>query len=238
LRAAAGGVPIVEDAAQALNALYQGRPLGSFGALGALSFHETKNIGSGEGGALLVNDASFIERAEYLRDKGTNRRRFLNGLVDKYTWVDEGSSYVLSDLNAAYLWAQLEQLERIQTRRHQVWAAYEQGLTSPAQAKGIVRLAQTPKTQGNAHLFALVMRTGEQRGRFIEFMRARGVMCPFHYVSLHRSPMGSRFHDGRPLPMTERLSECLVRLPLFFNITDAEVAHVIGCAREFIDAEA
>ncbi len=238
LRAIAGTVPIVEDAAQAITSTWKGRPLGSFGALGAMSFHETKNVGAGEGGALIVNDPSLVERAEYLRDKGTNRKRFLNGVVDKYTWVDLGSSYVLSDLNAAYLWTQLSALDRIQQRRAALFNRYHQVLASVALQQGIQVISPAEGNNGNAHLFALVMRSGEQRAKFISFMRERSILTPFHYVSLHQSPMGVGYHDGRQLPMTERLSSCLVRLPLYFNLTDAEQERVTDAVLEFMHDKA
>lgn len=228
-----GDVPVVEDAAQAITSTFDGRPLGTFGALSALSFHETKNVGSGEGGALVVNDARHLERAEFLRDKGTNRRQFLDGMVDKYTWVDVGSSYVLSDLNAAYLWTQLEALERIQARRAALFARYEAELGPVARAQGLHVIRPRPEVKGNQHLFAWVMHSHDERTRFIAHMKARGVMCPFHYVALHRSPKGAALHDGRPLPMSERLSDGLVRFPLFFNLSDEDQARVIAAAREF-----
>lgn len=234
----AGKIPVVEDAAQSITATFDGKPLGTFGALGALSFHETKNIGSGEGGALVIADPRFVERAEYIRDKGTNRRRFLNGLVDKYTWVDEGSSYVLSDLNAAYLWTQLVALEQIQARRKAIYDRYAAELGPVAAKQGLHVVSPSPRVTGNQHLFALVMRSMEQRSAFIAHMKSKGIMCPFHYVSLHRSPMGAKLHDGRPLPMTERLSDCLVRLPLFFNLTGEEQGRVIAAALEFLHGAA
>lgn len=230
----AGKIPVIEDAAQALTSTFDGKQLGRFGAMAALSFHETKNIGSGEGGALIVSDERYVERAEYIRDKGTNRRRFLNGLVDKYTWVDEGSSYVLSDLNAAYLSTQLNALEQIQARRQAISNRYIKELGPVAAKHGFHVVAPSARVKGNAHLFALVLNSLEQRTKFIAHMRDRGVMTPFHYVSLHKSPMGSKLHDGRPLPVTEKLSDCLVRFPLFYNLSDEDQGRVIGAAVEFL----
>lgn len=228
-----GKVKVVEDAAQALTARFDGRPLGTFGSCGAFSFHETKNIGAGEGGALTLRDPDLLDRAEYLREKGTNRRKFQDGLVDKYTWVDVGSSYVLSDLNAAYLLGQLEQIERIQQRRKAIHDRYQAALAGPAERIG-ARLLPTPRRNTpNQHLFALLFRAPEQRTRFIAHMRERKIMTPFHYVALHLSPMGRQFHDGRSLPVSEWLTSCLVRLPLFFNQTDAEVERVIDATLEF-----
>jgi dTDP-4-amino-4,6-dideoxygalactose transaminase len=238
LVAVAGKVPLVEDAAQGVTSAFDGKPLGTFGVMGALSFHETKNVGAGEGGALILNDEALVERAEYLREKGTNRRRFLNGIVDKYTWVDEGSSYVLSDLNAAYLWTQLSALEHIQARRRQLWNRYEGALSPALTPLGIHIIREGPKVTSNQHLFGLVLRSGGERAAFIEHMRRHDIMTPFHYVSLHTSPMGARFHDGRALPMTDRLSECLVRLPLFFNLTDNEQQRVIDCTQDFFHGKA
>jgi dTDP-4-amino-4,6-dideoxygalactose transaminase len=230
----AGRIPVVEDAAQALSAAFDGRPLGTFGVCGAFSFHETKNVGCGEGGALTIRDARLIDRAEYLRDKGTNRRKFQEGLVDKYTWVDRGSSYALSDINAAYLSSQLDELDRIQARRRVIYERYARGLSNVAERAGVHVVGQPRRNTPNQHLFALVFREAGQRTRFIAHMRQREILTPFHYVALHLSPMGREFHDGRSLPMAEWLSSCLVRLPLFFNQTDAEVDRVIEATNEFL----
>lgn len=235
LAARCGEVPIVEDAAQALGASFGGRALGTFGACAAFSFHETKNVGCGEGGALTVRDERLLERAEYLRDKGTNRRRFLTGLVDKYTWVDVGSSWVLSDLNAAYLAAQLEAFDQIQARRKVLHDRYERELAGPLERVGAYFVRPHPRNVPNQHLSGIVFRTGAQRDGFIAHMKLHGIIAPFHYVALHTSPMGRRFHDRGPLPMAERLTACLVRLPLFYNMTDAEQDEVLTRAREFLD---
>jgi dTDP-4-amino-4,6-dideoxygalactose transaminase len=228
------GAPLVEDAAQAIGATFRGRPLGTLGVAGALSFHETKNVGCGEGGALVVRE-ELTERAEFLREKGTNRRKFSQGLVDKYTWVDVGSSYALSELNAAYLEPQLRALDAIQARRSQVFARYVEALARPVERAG-ARILLPPEHNGagNAHLFALVFGSGQQRTRYIAHMREHGILTPFHYVALHRSPFGSRFHDGRPLPMSDLLTDCLVRLPLFFNLTDAQADEVADRTLEFL----
>ncbi|HET6984249.1 MAG TPA: dTDP-4-amino-4,6-dideoxygalactose transaminase [Myxococcaceae bacterium] len=229
------GIPLIEDAAQAIGASYLGRPLGTFGVAGAISFHETKNVGCGEGGALVIGRPELVERAEFLREKGTNRRQFSSGVTDKYTWVDLGSSYVLSELNAAYLEPQLLALDRIQARRSAIAGRYAGALAGPAERVGTRLLPQPPHNgTGNAHLFALVFQSGDQRTRYIAHMREHGILTPFHYVALHRSPMGSRFHDGRPLPQSERLTACLVRLPLFFNLTDAQVDEVVDRTLEFL----
>ena len=235
LAAALPGVPLIEDAAQAIGASFRGRPLGTLGIAGAISFHETKNVGCGEGGALVLPDPALIERAEFLREKGTNRRKFSQGLVDKYTWVDVGSSYVLSELAAAYLEPQLRAVEGIQARRAQVFDRYREALAGPAERVG-ARVLEPPAHNGpgNAHLFAVVFRSGEQRTRYIARMGEHGILTPFHYVALHRSPMGRRFHDGRPLPMSDQLTECLVRLPLFFNLDDAQVDEVVDRTLEYL----
>ena len=230
-----GNVPLVEDAAQALGASFAGRPLGTFGALGAFSFHETKNVGCGEGGALTLRDERLLDRAQTLRDKGTNRQRFLSGLVDKYTWIDIGSSYVLSDLNAAYLLDQLESQARITARRRAVFEAYQAALGGPVERAGGTIIRGHPENVPNHHLFGIVFRRPEQRDGFIAHMRRHEILAPFHYVALHLSSMGQRYGTAsRPLPNSERLTSCLVRLPLYFNMTDAEVEEVTGRALEFI----
>ena len=234
LQAGVGNTAIVEDAAHAIGASFRGRPLGTFGVCGAISFHETKNVGCGEGGAIIVRDGSLLERAEILRDKGNDRQRFERGLVDRYTWVDIGSSYTLSELSAAWLCGQLEQLSRIQARRQEIWDRYFAHLEAPVQRVGATILKGRPGTAGNAHLFAIVFRSCEQRRSYIAHMREQGICCAFHYVALHTSPMGRQLHDGRPLPGSERLSSCLVRLPLFFELTDAEADQVIEVTLDFL----
>lgn len=232
-----GSVPLVEDAAQALGASFGGRPLGSFGACGAFSFHETKNVGAGEGGALTLSDPGLLARARQIRDKGTNRQSFLAGQVDKYTWVELGSSYGLSDLNAAYLLGQLEAEARILARRKQLYDAYFAALAGPLERLGGYLVRGRPEGSPNYHLFGMVFAEPEQRSRFIAHMQRRQIVTPFHYVALHRSPMGKRHPSStRAFRWSERLSSCLVRLPLFFNLTDEEQATVIGCAREHLDA--
>ena len=237
LLALCGDVPVVEDAAQAIYAAFAGRPLGSLGRLGAFSFHETKNVGCGEGGALSIGDEALVERANFVRDAGTDRSRFLAGLEDKYSWVDLGSSYGLSDLSAAYLYGQLCAQEQIQARRRQVREAYAAALPSALEGIGAEIVRGHARNTPNHHLFAVVFRQAEQRTRFIAHMRAHDIITPFHYVALHRSPMGSKHHGERgALPNSERLSDCLVRLPLFYNISDAEVDEVIERTREFVAA--
>jgi dTDP-4-amino-4,6-dideoxygalactose transaminase len=232
--AAAAGVAVVEDNAHGLFGTYRGRPLGSLGAIAAQSFHETKNISCGEGGALVLNDPALAERAEVIREKGTNRSRFFRGEVDKYTWVDVGSSYLPSDALAALLLAQLEMRAAIQARRRAVWDRYRAGLAGWA-ADHRVRLPHVPDHCGHpAHLFHLLLPTLDDRQALLAHLKARGVVATFHYVPLHLSEMGVR-HGGRPglCPVTEAVSDRLVRLPLFYDLSDADVDRVIGAVTAF-----
>ncbi len=231
-----GTIPVVEDAAQALYASYAGRPLGTFGALGTVSFHETKNVGCGEGGALTVRDPELLPRAREIRDKGTNRQTFLAGLADKYTWTTLGSSYGLSDLNASYLLGQLEAAEHIQARRATLHQRYLEALSSPLERVGGYVVRGHKDNTPNHHLFGMVFRDPAERDSFIAHMSRHGIVTPFHYVALHLSPMGRRFPSAqRRLPNSERLSSCLVRLPLFFNLSDRDQEEVITRAREHLD---
>jgi dTDP-4-amino-4,6-dideoxygalactose transaminase len=215
---------VVEDAAQAIDGFYRGRPLGGIGHLAAFSFHETKNVTSGEGGMLVINDEQFIGRAEIIREKGTNRSAFFRGEVDKYGWVDVGSS----DLNAAFLYAQLENLENIQARRRQIWEWYREGLT-PLEAAGQLRLLHIPDfASNNAHMFYVVCRHGGEREGLINHLKGQGIQAVFHYLSLHTSPYYRDKHDGRPLPHSDHYSDCLVRLPLYYELTHEQVATVIA----------
>lgn len=232
--ASAAGVAVVEDNAHGLFGTYRGRPLGSFGALAAQSFHETKNISCGEGGALVLNDPELADRAEIIREKGTNRSRFFRGEVDKYTWVDVGSSYLPSDALAALLLAQLEMKAAIQARRRAVWDRYRTALAGWA-AEHRVGLPVVPDHCGHpAHLFYLLMPTLDDRQALLAHMKARGITATFHYVPLHLSEMGARL-GGRPglCPVTEIVSDRLVRLPLFFDLTDADQDRVIGAVTAF-----
>lgn len=229
----AAGVPVVEDAAQSIGVTYKGRPLGTLGALGCLSFHETKNLCAGEGGALVVGNERFLTRAHHLRDKGTNRRDFSLGMAEKYSWVDVGSSWALSGLNAAYLAAQLDRMDEIQGRRSELWRRYDAALRPVVSTVGARTLAIPAHNRPNYHLFAVVWPDRETRDRFIRHTASRGILTPFHYVPLHRSPYGSRFATGETLANTDRLGDGLVRLPLFFNLTDAEQDEVIDAVRDF-----
>lgn len=232
--ASARGIPVVEDNAHGLFGRYKGRYLGTFGALAAQSFHETKNFSSGEGGALLINDERLRERAEIIREKGTNRTRFFRGQVDKYTWVDVGSSYLPSDILAAYLFGQLEQRDRIQAIRKNAWNTYAAGLSGWAKEHG-VSLPHVPEhCEQPFHMFYLLLPDLDLRTRFIAHLRSRGVYTVFHYLPLHLSEMGRQL-GGRSgdCPVTERVSDQLVRLPLHNVITGPEQEEVIEAILEF-----
>jgi dTDP-4-amino-4,6-dideoxygalactose transaminase len=229
------GVPVIEDNAHGLLGTYRGRKLGRMGALATQSFHETKNIHCGEGGALIVNDAELSERAEIVREKGTNRSRFLRGEIDKYTWVDVGSSYLPSDLTAAFLCAQLEARDDIQARRAAVWKRYADGLSSWMQQHG-VRTQHVPEECTQAyHLFCLVLPDLETRTRLIAHLRERRIQAVFHYVPLHLAEMGRRFggRDGL-CPVTERVAATLVRLPFHTGLAADEQDRVIEAVRDLV----
>lgn len=227
------GIAVVEDNAHGLFGAYRGKNLGTFGCLATQSFHETKNLHCGEGGALLVNDPSLVERAEIIREKGTNRSRFFRGQVDKYTWVDLGSSYLPSDLLAAFLLAQLEHIEGIQARRRRLWEYYNTNLADWAEVRG-VQIPHIPPHCGQAyHLFYLLMPSLDDRQRLIAALKERGILSVFHYLPLHLSPMGERF-GGRPgdCPVTESVSDRLVRLPFYNDLTEADQERVVAAIRE------
>ena len=232
--AAEHSIPIIEDNAQGLFGRYKGSPLGSFGALSAVSFHETKNITCGEGGALFINDAGMVERAEIIREKGTDRARFLRGQVDKYTWRAIGSSYLLSDVLAAFLLAQLEEREAIQAKRRAVWEAYMDGLSDWANASGVQLPVVPAHCETTHHIFFLVMPSLEHRTRLIAALAESGIQATFHYQPLHASPMGGTwgYGDG-DLPVTERVAQCLVRLPLHASLTEDDVARVVQAITRF-----
>ena len=224
---------VVEDAAQAIDSFYTGkdgvrRPLGSIGHLAAFSFHETKNIISGEGGMLVVNDPRFIRRAEIIWEKGTNRAEFFRGEVNKYGWVDTGSSFLPSEIVAAFLWAQLENLDQIQARRCRLWDAYREGLSHLAE-KGLFTLPDIPESAtNNAHMFYLVFCSLGDRTSFIARMKERGVQCVFHYLALHSSAFYSSKHGTRALPNCDRFADCLVRLPMFYELDVSSVLEMIS----------
>jgi dTDP-4-amino-4,6-dideoxygalactose transaminase len=221
-------IPVVEDNAHGLFGKYKGKYLGSFGVMATQSFHETKNITSGEGGALLINDKSLVEKAEIIREKGTNRSRFFRGQVDKYTWVDIGSSYLPSDILAAFLYAQLEKWELIQTKRRHIWEFYAQFLSNWAEKNGI-RLPIVPEEcEQPYHMFYMLLPTLEQRQDMIEYLKSNGIYTVFHYLPLHLSDMGRRF-DGKPgdCPVTERISDQLIRLPMHIGLSDSDLEQVV-----------
>jgi dTDP-4-amino-4,6-dideoxygalactose transaminase len=229
------GLFVVEDAAQAIDSFYKGNPLGSFGTFGAFSFHETKNIISGEGGMLTVNDERFVARAEVIREKGTNRSAFFRGEVDKYGWVDIGSSFLPADIIAAFLYAQLENLESIQQRRCQIWNLYRE-LLEPLQTEGRIQLPVIPPdATNNAHMFYIVCRSLNERSGLIEYLKKQGILAVFHYLPLHRSPYYHGRHDGRSLPNAERFSDCLLRLPLFFNLGDSDVLRIVEAVQDYFE---
>jgi dTDP-4-amino-4,6-dideoxygalactose transaminase len=230
--AAAHDLTLVEDAAHCLLAAQEGRALGAIGDLGAISFHETKNVTCGEGGVLLVNDPALVERAQVIWDKGTNRSQFMRGEVDRYTWVDVGSSFGASDLTAAFLLAQLEAAAEVTARRREIWDRYHAGFEGLEHEGRAQRPATPPGSLHNGHVYYLVLPSEEIRSAFIARLREQGIATVFHFVPLHSSPAGQRFgHVEGPLDHTEEMAGRLVRLPLYTELGDAEVERVIEAAR-------
>jgi dTDP-4-amino-4,6-dideoxygalactose transaminase len=224
---------VIEDAAHAIDSFYKGKPLGSFGQFSAFSFHETKNIVAGEGGMFVINDLSFKNRTEIIREKGTNRSSFYRGEVDKYGWIDIGSSYLPSELIAAFLYGQLEVIDKIQNKRKEIWNEYYQGLQTLEEA-GLLKLPYIhPYATNNGHIFYLLCKSLQERTEFIDFMKAKAVSVVFHYLPLHSSPYYKDKHDGRELPNADRYSDCLVRLPLFYELTKTEISYIVNCIKEF-----
>ena len=228
---------VVEDAAQAIDSYYKGKPLGSIGHLAAFSFHETKNItAGGEGGLLVVNDERFVRRAEIIWEKGTNRAEFFRGEVNKYGWVDMGSSFLPSEVNAAFLWAQLENLDDIQTKRKQLWNTYWQRL-KPLAEKGFFSIPDIPDyATNNAHMFYLVLPSLEKRSALIQHLKGNDVMAVFHYLSLHSSQYYKDKHDGRGLPECDRYADTLVRLPLYYDLEINDVERICSLIKEYCEA--
>ncbi len=227
-------IPVVEDNAHGLYGCYKERQLGTFGVMATQSFHETKNFTCGEGGALLINDPRYVERAEIIREKGTNRSRFFRGQVDKYTWVDVGSSFLPSDLLAAYLYAQLEQRDEIQGKRAAIWTQYADQLPTWA-ASNAVRLPVIPEDcEQTYHMFYLLLPSLDARTRLIDHLKAQEILSVFHYLPLHLSDMGRKY-GGEPgdCPVTEDISDRLLRLPLFYNMTSEEQERVIDAITSF-----
>ena len=225
---------VVEDAAQGVNSYYKGRALGSIGHLGCFSFHETKNYICGEGGALCINDDRFLERAEVIRDKGTNRRQFLRGEADKYTWVDIGSSYVPSEICSAFLYGQLEMLDEIADRRRSIAETYAQQIEAAEATSHLTRPYLPEHCQSNHHMYYVLLPTASQRTELLEHLRDKGIHAVFHYVPLHSSPMGQSFgYRHGDLPLTEDLASRLVRLPFYYDILPQEQHEVVSAVAEW-----
>jgi len=218
---------VIEDAAQAIDAYYKGKPLGSIGHLAAFSFHETKNINAGEGGLLAINDDRFLDRAEIIWEKGTNRSEFFRGAVNKYGWVDLGSSFLPSEIIAAYLWAQLENLEDIQKKRIGIWDTYFKRLKVVAQKSEIGLPVIPDYATNNGHMFYLVCKSTEQRDSIISKLKANEILSVFHYISLHSSEYYKNKHDGRTLKEADRYTETLLRLPMYYDLSEEEINKII-----------
>ena len=229
---------VVEDAAQAIDSYYKGHPLGGIGHLGCFSFHETKNVISGEGGLLVINDDRFIRRSEIIWEKGTNRSEFFRGEVNKYGWVDTGSSFLPSEIISAFLYAQLENLDMIQNRRKAIWQTYYDGLKEVA-GKGYFTMPSIPEyATNNAHMFYLVCRSLEERSALIKYLKEHDVLSVFHYLSLHKSDYYLKHYSDRPeLLNCDRYADCLVRLPMFYELTDENIEMIINFIRDFYYAE-
>lgn len=225
---------VVEDAAQAIDSYYKGRPLGGIGHLGCFSFHETKNVISGEGGLLVINDERFIRRSEIIWEKGTNRSEFFRGEVNKYGWVDTGSSFLPSEIISAFLYAQLENLDLIQNRRKTIWQQYYEGLKDLAM-KGFFTLPSIPEyATNNAHMFYIVCRSLEERSALIKYLKEHDVLAVFHYLSLHKSDYYLKHYSNIPeLPNCDKYADCLVRLPMFYELTNKEVENIVLLIRNF-----
>jgi dTDP-4-amino-4,6-dideoxygalactose transaminase len=231
-------VLLVEDAAQAVGATFNRQPLGAIGHLGALSFHETKNVSCGEGGALLVSDPRFLDRAEIVLEKGTDRRRFLRGQVDKYTWVDLGSSHALSELAAAYLWAQLEHEEQITETRRMLWDVYHSGFEDLERAGKLRRPVVPDSCEHNAHMYYLLVEDLRTRTSLIAHLAAEGIHAVFHYVPLHTSLAGRRYgRAAGPLPVTLDVSDRLVRMPLWADLGPDRAERVVSCVVRFLERQ-
>lgn len=225
---------VVEDAAQAVDSFYNDRPLGSIGHLAAFSFHETKNIIAGEGGMLVINDEQFMQRAEVIREKGTNRSAFFRGEVDKYGWVDVGSSFLPSDIIAAFLYAQVENIDAIQKRRREIWSTYNNQLELLKEI-GVKLPHISKEATNNAHMFYLVCRSLQERSQLIEFLKEKDIHAVFHYLSLHKSPFYKDKHDGRVLKNSDHYSDCLLRLPMYYELLDTEINQISQLIVDFYE---
>jgi dTDP-4-amino-4,6-dideoxygalactose transaminase len=217
---------LIEDAAHAIDSFYKEKPLGTYGQLATFSFHETKNIISGEGGMLVINDDKFIERAEIIREKGTNRSKFFRGEIDKYEWIDIGSSFLPGEIIAAFLFAQLENIENIQAKRKTIWNTYYH-LLKPLEDKGFIALPRLPPySSNNGHMFFIVCNTPEERDSLISSLKVQKIKAVFHYLSLHKSPFYYARHDGRTLVNCDNFSACLLRLPFYYELNATEIEHI------------
>lgn len=234
--AARHGLFVVEDAAHAIDSSYKEQPLGSLGHLSAFSFHETKNIISGEGGMLVVNDKKFEKRSEIIWEKGTNRSEFFRGEVNKYGWVDIGSSYLPSEITSAFLYAQIENLNKIQERRKKIWNIYYEELRNLGE-KGLFKLPFIPDyATNNAHMFYIVCNTGETRNKLLNTLKQNDILAVFHYLSLHKSPYYSNRYPALELPMADLYTDCLLRLPLFYDLKDEEVMYITTIINRYFNS--
>jgi dTDP-4-amino-4,6-dideoxygalactose transaminase len=224
---------LIEDAAQAIDCYYDNKPLGSFGHLATFSFHETKNITCGEGGLLVINDKNFIKRAEIIREKGTNRSSFIRKEISKYSWIDVGSSFLASDISAAFLFAQLSRLDDIINKRRQIWTTFNKGLEQLAE-KELIQLPFVPETsKQNGHIFYIVCKSPQVRKAYIDHMILNEIQPQFHYITLHNSPFYKKTHGKRPLPMATFYQEHLVRLPLYYDLREKDINKIIDLTRRF-----
>ena len=229
---------VVEDAAQCIDAYYKGRPLGSIGHLSAFSFHETKNIISGEGGMLVINDPAFITRAEIIREKGTNRSAFFRGEIDKYGWVDIGSSFLPSEVIAAFLYAQLENLSKIQAKRMFAWETYHEQL-KPLAAKGYFEMPFIPPyATNNAHIYYIVCKNPKDREGIISALKKEEIYAVFHYLSLHKSVYYQEKHRGEELPNADHFSHCLIRLPMYYDLSERDIMQVVKVIKKYFNGSA
>lgn len=232
----AAGIAVIEDAAQALISTYEDKKLGTLGALGCLSFHETKNVISGEGGALLINDERMMERAEILWEKGTNRKKFFRGQVDKYTWVDVGSSFLPSELVAAFLYAQLEHADQIIAKRRMICDNYCKGLEQLATAGMVSLPMDAADDQSNGHIFHILARNSRERDELLVFLKERGIYAVFHYIPLHSSPAGLRYgRAGTTMAVTDDISSRMIRLPLFYEMNEEEQQYIITALYQYFE---
>ena len=225
---------VIEDAAQSIDSYYKGKTLGSIGNMAAFSFHETKNINAGEGGMLVLNDERYLKRAEIIWEKGTNRAEFFRGEVNKYGWVDTGSSFLPSEIIAAYLYAQIENLDNIQGKRMGIWNSYNEGLQS-LNDQGVILPFLPGYATNNGHMFYLVCSDLQQRTSLIEHLKSEGIHAVFHYLSLHKSHYYHLKHDGRQLPNCDHYSDCLIRLPLYYELSEENITYIINSVRDFFD---